>query len=68
MLHAVYSAYPSVAVLWCAFQKIVACAAVLIGIVNDIFAIVALGVALFDLFSGILFLYYFKTLRTREAA
>jgi hypothetical protein len=68
MLHAVYSAYPSVAILWCAFQKIGACIAVLIGIANGVFSIMAIGIALFDLLSGILFLYYLKTLHASEAA
>jgi len=68
MLHAVYSAYPSVAILWCALQKIGASVAVVIGIVNGIFSFVASGVAVFDLFSGILFLYYLRTLHTSETA
>ena len=67
MLHAVYSAYPNhVAILWAAFQKLGAFLAVGIGVIHHIFAPIALGVAFFDLFSGVLFLYYLKTLRSRE--
>jgi len=61
MLHAIYSAYPQrPAVLWCAMQKLGAFAAVGLGILNGIFAPIAAAVALFDLFSGVVFLYYLK--------
>ncbi|MEX2592904.1 MAG: patatin [Anditalea sp.] len=61
MLHTVYSAQTSKeAVLWCAFQKLGAFVAVSLGIINGLFAFIAIGVALFDLFSGILFIYYLK--------
>ncbi len=67
MLHAVYSAYPNhVAILWAALQKLGAFVAVGLGIFNDIFAPIAATVAFFDLFSGLLFLYYLRTLRRRE--
>ncbi len=69
MGHALYSAHPNrVAVLWCALQKLGAFVAVSLGIINDVFSMMALGVALFDLLSGILFFYYLKTLKTSEAA
>lgn len=69
MLHAVYSEYPNrVAILWCALQKLGAFVAVGLGILNGIFSIMAGGVALFDLFSGLLFLYYLKTLPSGETA
>lgn len=69
MLHSLYSEHPNqVAVLWCAFQKLGAFVAVGLGIFNDIFSIMAAVVAIFDLFSGLLFLYYFKTLKVRETA
>lgn len=69
MLHAVYSHETSKeAVLWAALQKLGAAVAVGLGIINGIFSILALGVALFDLFSAVLFFYYLKTLRSREAA
>jgi hypothetical protein len=61
MLHAIYSPFPQrPAVLWCAFQKLGAFAAVGLGILNGIFAPIAAAVALFDLFSGLVFLYYYK--------
>ncbi len=63
MLHAIYSAYPQQpAVLWCALQKLGAFAAVGIGILNGIFAPIAAAVALFDFFSGLVFLYYLKNM------
>ena len=65
MLHAIYSAHPQrPAILWSAFQKLGAFAAVGLGIFNGIFAPIAAGVALFDLFSGLLFLYYLKRMNT----
>ena len=61
MLHAIYSASPQKpAILWCSLQKIGASAAVVIGIFHGIFAPIAGSVALFDLCSGLLFLYYLK--------
>lgn len=61
MLHAIYSAYAQgAAVFWCAMQKLGAFAAVGLGVINGIFAPIAVGVALFDLFSGLIFLYYLK--------
>lgn len=61
MLHAVYSPKPQrPVILWSAFQKLGAFAAVGLGIINGIFAPIAAGVAIFDLFSGLLFLYYLK--------
>ena len=64
MLHVAYSARAGQeAIWWCAFQKLGAFAAVSLGVVNGLFSVLALGVALFDLFSGILFLYYIKTRR-----
>lgn len=61
MIHTVYSAHTSrEAVLWCAFQKLGAFIAVGLGVMNGLFALIAIGVALFDLFSGLLFMYYLK--------
>lgn len=61
MLHTVYSARTSdEAVLWCAFQKLGAFVAVSVGVFKGLFAFIAIGVAFFDLFSGVLFLYYLK--------
>lgn len=64
MLHAVYSTRPqTAAILWSAFQKIGAFVAVTLGVIKGVFSFMALGVALFDLFSGLLFLYYLKQRR-----
>ncbi|WP_417589892.1 patatin [Owenweeksia hongkongensis] len=64
MLHTVYQTYTSrTAVFWCAMQKLGAFAAVSLGVYNELFSWMALGVAIFDLISGILFLYYIKTLK-----
>ena len=61
MTHTVYSAHTSrEAVLWCAFQKLGAFVAVGLGVINGLFALIAIGVAIFDLFSGLLFMYYLK--------
>lgn len=61
MLNAVYSAHPQrPAIFWCAMQKLGAFAAVGLGIINGIFAPIAASVALFDLVSGLVFLYYLK--------
>lgn len=69
MLHTVYSARTDpVAILWCAWQKLGACVAVGLGIWHDIFSFMAAGVALFDLLSGVLFLYYLKKVKSGESA
>ena len=67
MLHAVYSPQPNpVVVTWSALQKFGASVAVGIGIAKGILAPIASGVALFDLFSGLLFLYYLKSTTRNE--
>ncbi len=67
MLHAIYSASAQrPAIFWCAMQKLGAFAAVGLGIINGIFAPIAAAVALFDLFSGLIFLFYLKR-RTVQA-
>jgi hypothetical protein len=69
MLHTVYSARSgTVAILWCALQKLGACVAVGLGILQGIFSEMAAGVAAFDLLSGVLFLYYLKTIKSGESA
>jgi len=69
MIHALYSVHPNrVAVFWCALQKLGAFVAVGLGIINEVFSMIAAGVAFFDLFSGLLFLYYLKTLKSGETA
>lgn len=66
MLHAVYSTHTSsIAVFWCAMQKLGAFVAVGIGVLTGLFSWMASGVAVFDLFSGLLFLYYIKTLNPK---
>jgi hypothetical protein len=65
MLHNVYSAMSDRGTaLWCALQKIGASIAIALGIYHGVFSLLALGVALFDLFSGVVFLIYRKNLRT----
>ena len=61
MLHAVYSPQPQkIVILWSAFQKFGAFVAVSLGVMNGLFEPIAYGVAFFDLFSALLFLYYLK--------
>lgn len=61
MIHAQYSAEPQrPAIFWCAMQKLGAFAAVGLGVWNGIFGAIALSVAVFDLVSGLIFLYYLK--------
>jgi len=64
MLHTVYQTHTSrTAVFWCAMQKLGAFVAVSLGVYNSLFSWTAMGVAIFDLLSGILFLYYIKILK-----
>lgn len=64
MLQALYSPYENkAAIIWSAIQKFGASIAVLIGVVHGLFSTLALGVALFDLFSGLIFMYYLYSLR-----
>ena len=64
MLHTLYSTHTTPeAVLWCALQKLGAFVAVTLGVVNGIFNPLALGVAIFDLFSGLLFLHFIRKRR-----
>jgi len=68
MLHNVYSAVSDRGTaLWCALQKIGACAAVVIGIYHHVFTLLAVGVALFDLLSGVIFLLYRRNLKPDES-
>jgi len=52
----------SVAVLWCAIQKYGAAVAVTLGVINGLFSWLAVGVALFDLLSGILITMHWYTM------
>ena len=67
MLHALYSVHRNdAAVLWASFQKLGAAIAVGAGIFLGIFNGLALSVALFDLASGLIFLWYYRTLKSYE--
>ncbi|MDO6436141.1 patatin [Cyclobacterium sp. 1_MG-2023] len=63
LLHAVYSAVTNKqVVLWSALQKFGAFIAVSIGVFNGLFSILAMSVAIFDLFSGLVFFIYLRVL------
>lgn len=65
MIHALYHVENNrVVVIWSGLQKLGASAAVFIGIFNGTFILLAAGVAVFDLFSALLFFYYLKTLKS----
>ncbi|SHN30333.1 hypothetical protein SAMN04488057_11822 [Cyclobacterium lianum] len=68
VLHAVYSAVTNKQVmLWTALQKFGAFIAVSLGVFQGLFSILAMSVAIFDLFSGIVFLMYLKVLGSWES-
>ena len=57
------------AVLWASFQKLGAALAVGLGVFYGIFNVLALSVAIFDLLSGCIFLWYYqneKRIRSKE--
>lgn len=61
LLHTLLSRRPApVVALWAGFQKVGAFALVALGVVNGVFAAMALGVAFFDLLSGVLILLYWR--------
>jgi len=63
LLHALSgSQNRSVAVLWCSLQKYGAAVAVTLGVINGLFSWLAIGVALFDLLSGILISMHWYTM------
>jgi hypothetical protein len=65
MIHALYHVENNrVVVIWSGLQKLGASVAVFIGIFNGTFILLAAGVAVFDLFSALLFFYYLKTLKS----
>lgn len=70
MIQALYSVNPNeAAVLWASFQKLGAAVAVGLGIFLGIFNWLASSVAIFDLLSGIIFLWYYqmeKRIRSKE--
>ena len=55
-----------VVIFWSALQKLGASAAVALGVQRGVFASVALAVALLDLFSGLLALWYWKQIRRED--
>jgi hypothetical protein len=64
VLHAVYGSISNKQIiLWSSLQKFGAFAAVTVGVFKGLFSFLALGVAIFDLFSGIVFLLYLRSLR-----
>ncbi len=64
MLHALLSeAHHPVVVLWAGLQKVGAFAAVGLGVWRELLSALALGVAGFDLMSGLLILWYWLTIR-----
>jgi hypothetical protein len=64
MLHVIYSPYPNrIAIIWSAGQKLGASIAVAIGIIHGLFSLLAAGVAAFDFVSGLIFLYYLKSIK-----
>lgn len=66
VLHAVYSSVSNKQImLWSSIQKFGAFIAVAIGVFRGLFSVLALGVAIFDLFSGIVFLLYLKILGSK---
>ncbi|WP_158860580.1 patatin [Lunatibacter salilacus] len=63
VLHTVYEIQTSkTIILWAALQKVGVAVLVFIGIIGGHFHFTAIGVALFDLFSGVIFLSYFAQL------
>ena len=67
MIQALYSVNPNeAAVLWASFQKLGAALAVGLGIYYGIFNWPALGVAVFDLVSGFIFLWYYLGARSKD--
>ena len=68
LIHAIYSAVTNKqVVLWSALQKFGAFIAVSIGVFNGLFSILAMSVAVFDLFSGLLFIVYLRVLNSNNA-
>ena len=51
-------------IFWCTLQKFGASIAIGLGVYNAVFSSLAIGVAVFDLLSGILLFIYLKNLKT----
>jgi hypothetical protein len=63
LIHAIYSVNKNTAaVLWSSFQKLGAALAIGIGVLQGVFNDLAIAVALFDLLSGIVIFYYYKSI------
>lgn len=66
-LHALLSfKHHPVVIFWSALQKLCASVAVALGVQRGVFASLALAVALLDLFSGLLALWYWKQIRRAD--
>ncbi len=64
VLHAIYSIQSNeIAILWAAFQKLGAALAVGSGVFYGLFNGIALSVAIFDLVSGAIILWYYRSLK-----
>jgi len=64
LLHALFARKPGpIPVFWCGLQKLGATAAVSLGVARGVFSALALGVAAFDLLSGVLILAYWFSIR-----
>jgi len=64
MLQALYSPDENrIAIYWSAVQKFGASIAVIIGVAKGLFTTIALAVALFDVFSGFILIYYIISLK-----
>ena len=64
LLQALFAKTPQpIAVFWCGLQKFGAAVAVTLGIMRGVFSWLALGVAGFDLLSGVLILIYWYMIR-----
>lgn len=64
MIHNTYAVQTSgITVFWCGMQKLGAFVAVSLGVFNGVFSVLAMGVAIFDLVSAVIFFYYIKTIK-----
>jgi O-antigen/teichoic acid export membrane protein len=64
MLQVIYSSGENkAAVLWSAIQKFGASIAVVLGVIKGLFLTIALAIALFDICSGFILVYYLYSLR-----
>ena len=66
MLQAIYSVNSNeAAVLWASFQKLGAALAVSLAVFYGVFNLLALSVAVFDLLSGLIYLWYYSEIRNK---